>query len=146
MSPASSAVVVCKDLADFDARVRQPGVWTLVDFTAEWCGPCQRIGPVFAKLADTHTADTGLVFLQVDVDDAPEISARARVRAMPTFQLWHDGNIVEEFTGADSRRLNTLVQRAEEEVQTAAAHALPIVDEGLVHASAASARTSTSSR
>lgn len=146
MSPASSAVVVCKDLADFDARVRQPGVWTLVDFTAGWCGPCRRIGPLFANLASTHAEDTALVFLQVDVDDAPEISARARVRVMPTFQLWHDGGIVEEFTGADSGRLNTLVQRAKGDAQTTAAHALPIVDEGLVHASAASARTSTSSR
>jgi thiol-disulfide isomerase/thioredoxin/NAD-dependent dihydropyrimidine dehydrogenase PreA subunit len=56
----------------------------IVDFTAEWCGPCQKIKPFFAELAAAHPE---ALFVKVDVDELEQVSEEASVRAMPTFQV-----------------------------------------------------------
>ena len=53
-----------------------------VDFTASWCGPCKRIGPVFAELSQSFPQ---IHFVKVDVDENEETAARFGVKAMPTF-------------------------------------------------------------
>ena len=83
---------------------------TIVKFTATWCGPCQRIAPVFAQLAAVH----GVSCAEVDVDLAQEVAHFAGVRAMPTFQLWAQGQKVHGFEGAKEDDLRLLFQRAGE--------------------------------
>ena len=62
----------------------------VVDFTATWCPPCQRIGPEFVKLAES--GDYGNVtFVKVDVDENNEASESAGISCMPTFQFHKDG-------------------------------------------------------
>jgi thioredoxin 1 len=76
----------------------------VVDFTATWCGPCQRIKPFFEELAAAHK---GALFVKVDVDELESVSQAAEVLAMPTFQVYREGRRVDTVQGAatDARRL-----------------------------------------
>lgn len=80
----------------------------IVDFTATWCGPCSRIAPVFQKLSETYTS---VIFVQVDVDDTPEISQKFKVQAMPTFCCIKEGNCIETITGANEKLLTDLLKK-----------------------------------
>ena len=70
------------------------------DFTATWCGPCQFISPIFDALSEEHT---GVEFVKVDVDNAPEVKALCGIHAMPTFQFFKNGKIVERVVGANQK-------------------------------------------
>jgi thioredoxin 1 len=81
----------------------------LVDFFAPWCGPCKMIAPVVEQMArDTP----GVVFAKVDVDAAQDVARTAGVSAMPTFQLFKKGAMVNELRGADAAALKRMVQAA----------------------------------
>ena len=82
----------------------------LVDFTATWCGPCQRIAPKFAELADKATK---ISLVKVDVDENEEAAQAAGVNCMPTFQVWKDGKMVEKFEGASPEKLEDLFNKYE---------------------------------
>ena len=56
----------------------------IVDYSAEWCGPCKIIGPYFSELADKNPS---LLFVNVDVDDMDSIASENGITAMPTFQV-----------------------------------------------------------
>ena len=71
----------------------------VVDFFAHWCGPCKLIAPQFAALARKHKEIAQ--FVKVDVDAAPDVQAHARIRAMPTFHIYHRGERVHEMVGAN---------------------------------------------
>merc|ERR1711998_442830 len=71
----------------------------VVDFTASWCGPCQRIAPAFAAMDEEHAGS--VVFVKVDVDENEEVAAACGISCMPTFQLYKGGKKVQEMTGAD---------------------------------------------
>ena len=87
-----------------DQRRPFPQVPVVVDFTATWCGPCQRIKPFFEELAAAHK---GALFVKVDVDELESVSQAAEVLAMPTFQVYREGRRVDTVQGAatDARRL-----------------------------------------
>jgi thioredoxin 1 len=61
---------------------------TVVDFFAKWCGPCKQIAPHIEKLAKEKP---NVSFVKVDVDEAQEVAAEYRIRAMPTFMLFKGG-------------------------------------------------------
>ncbi len=77
-----------------------------VDFTATWCGPCRRIGPMFAAMA---TKFKDVHFIKVDVDENSETAAHFKVQAMPTFMFFHGGKKVSELVGASAERLLTKI-------------------------------------
>ena len=70
----------------------------LVDFWAEWCGPCKMIGPILEKLAEENKDNWELA--KVDTDKNQEIAMRYGVRGIPNVKLFRNGEVINEFTGA----------------------------------------------
>ena len=70
----------------------------LVDFWAEWCGPCKMIGPILEKLAEENKQDWELA--KVDTDKNQEIATKYGVRGIPNVKLFRNGEVINEFTGA----------------------------------------------
>ena len=79
----------------------------LVDFTADWCGPCRMVTPVLQQIAVERP---DLTVLQVDADANPELTLRYRVLGLPMMALFRDGELVTAITGAQpkSRLLSSL--------------------------------------
>ncbi|MFC1754513.1 thioredoxin [Thermoproteota archaeon] len=70
----------------------------LVDFWAEWCGPCKVMHPIFEKLASEY--GDKMVFTRLNVDDNGELSAKYRVMSIPTFIVFLDGKPIDMVVGA----------------------------------------------
>lgn len=84
--------------ATFDAEVRQSDLPVVVDFWAEWCGPCKMIGP---SLEDLSTELAGKVkIVKVNVDENPDSPAALGVRGIPALFLFKDGQVVSNKVGA----------------------------------------------
>lgn len=84
------------------ATKADPSLSLFVDFTAVWCGPCQRIAPDFARMAQTHPK---ALFVKVDVDELEDVSQEANVAMMPTFQCYKGGALGDTLTGANVGKL-----------------------------------------
>lgn len=86
--------------ANFEADVLRKSVETpvLVDFWAEWCGPCKQLGPVLEKLAGEYNG--AFLLAKIDVDKEQELGAAFQVRSVPTVFLVKGGQIVDGFPGA----------------------------------------------
>ncbi|KAH8075186.1 hypothetical protein JL721_1182 [Aureococcus anophagefferens] len=80
----------------------------VVDFTAPWCKPCQKIYPFFKRLAATF--DEAATFVKVDVDDLEDVAEAAKVTMMPTFQVDRDGALAGALSGANENNLRHFVE------------------------------------
>ena len=83
-----------------------PGKLILIDFHAQWCGPCHSIAPSLKTIAERND----IIVLKVDVDEAEEITRLEEVSAMPTFKLYKNNHLVSQFEGANEEQLRQVVR------------------------------------
>ena len=82
----------------FDAEVKNSDIPVLVDFWAEWCGPCKQIGPSLEELSDEMNGRVKIV--KVNVDENPNSPAQVGVRGIPAVFFFKDGHVVSNLAGA----------------------------------------------
>lgn len=92
-----SAIVNATD-ATFDAEVLQADVPVLVDYWAEWCGPCKMIAPILEQVAEEYGERIKIV--KVNVDDNGDTAAKYGIRGIPTLSLFKGGNLEANKVGA----------------------------------------------
>jgi thioredoxin 1 len=89
--------------ANFRDTALTDGKVTVVDFWAEWCGPCRMIGPFIEELSKEYN-DKVLVG-KLNVDDNPEVSMKYNVRSIPTVLFFKNGEVVDRQVGATSKKV-----------------------------------------
>ena len=87
--------------ATFDEVVLKSSTPVLVDFWAEWCGPCRMIAPVIEELANDY--DGKAKICKVNTDEEQEIAVKFGIRSIPTIMFFKDGKMVDQVVGAQSK-------------------------------------------
>lgn len=107
---ASESVKTVSD-ADFQTEVLKAAVPVVIDFWAEWCGPCRMMGPVLDEVARAY--EGRVTFVKMNVDDNPETPKKYGVRSIPNLKLFKGGEVVDEIVGAVPRqKLEAMVEKA----------------------------------
>jgi len=88
--------------SNFDETIASDGAPVLVDFWAEWCGPCKMIAPILEEIADEQ--GDRLRIAKLNVDDAADIARRFEVMSIPTLILFKDGEPVTKVIGAKPKQ------------------------------------------
>jgi len=94
--------------------------YVLIDFWATWCPPCKAIAPKFEELAASESKEGQFVFAKVDVDAQPDIAQEYGIRAMPTFVLIKDGEVLESIRGANLSAIQLLVSTTSQDIAKSA--------------------------
>ncbi len=108
--------------AEFEQLAGAPGI-TLIDFWAEWCGPCHRFAPVYQKVSEKHP---DITFAKVDTDAEQALAAEFNIFSIPTIMAIRDGVVVYQQSGAlPEQMLENVITKVREldmdEVRAAAA-------------------------
>jgi putative thioredoxin len=109
---SESPYVLDADAASFQSLVLDGShrVPVLVDFWAEWCGPCRTLAPILEKLADEFQGR--FLVVKVDTDREQEVASQFGIRSLPTVKLFKDGVVVDEFMGVQPEsRVRALLER-----------------------------------
>lgn len=84
--------------ATFEVEVLKSGKPVIVDYWAEWCGPCRQVAPVLEEIASEYGEK--IVVVKLNVDDNPEVTQRYGIMNIPTMSVFKDGQVVKEIVGA----------------------------------------------
>lgn len=89
--------------ATFKAEVLENSKPVLVDFWADWCGPCKQMAPVLDKLAEEHGDKIDVV--KINTDQNPDTPRAYNIMSLPTMNVYKDGEVVKQIIGAKPKRL-----------------------------------------
>jgi len=98
----ASPSIVTLTRENFSQQVLQSPKPVLVDFWAEWCGPCKMIAPLLDELADEY--DGKVKVGKVNIDEQQQLAAEYGVRAIPTLLVFRNGEVADQLVGARSKR------------------------------------------
>ena len=98
----ASPLILTLTQENFAQQVLQSRAPVLVDFWAEWCGPCKMIAPLLDELADEY--DGKVKIGKVNIDEQQNLAAEYGVRAIPTLLVFHNGQVTDQIVGARSKR------------------------------------------
>ena len=85
----------------FENEVITKGKPIIVDFWAEWCGPCKQIGPILEDISDEYKEK--ITIGKLDVDENPEIASKYQIRGIPTMMLFNNGTLIDTKVGMSSK-------------------------------------------
>ena len=95
--------------SNFDEVVLKSSIPVVIDFWAEWCGPCKLIAPIIEQLAIDFEGRA--LITKVDVDSNPEITTKMNIRNIPTVLFIKDGKVADKIVGATSK--NSILAKVE---------------------------------
>lgn len=101
--------------SNFEKEVLNSDKVTVIDFWAEWCGPCRVVGPIIEELAEDYEGKA--VVGKVDVDQNPEVSQKYGIRSIPTILYIKNGEVVDKQVGLASKKV--LSEKLEKQLATA---------------------------
>ena len=93
--------IVNLSTSTFDESVLGSDSAVVVDFWAEWCGPCKSIAPILSEIAVEKAGE--ITVAKINVDDHPEIAMRYKVMSIPTLLVFKDGDVQKRIVGAKSK-------------------------------------------
>ena len=81
----------------FDETIGGSSLPIVVDFWAEWCGPCKQVAPILDQIAEEHSGE--ITIAKLNVDEHPDIAMRYQVMSIPTMLLFKDGQLADTIVG-----------------------------------------------
>ncbi|CEG68933.1 Putative Thioredoxin [Rhizopus microsporus] len=107
-TPRFTGKTIEGDKSTFDSLVRKADHPVIVDFYADWCGPCRIIGPALSKAV---AANPQVTLVKINVDNCEDIAKEFNIAALPTVTAFHNGKVVDQFVGAMVKQVNGFVEK-----------------------------------
>ena len=102
MSTATQSIINIKSNDEFEREVVKANLPVVVDFWAEWCGPCRAIARVLQEIADEKNGAVKIV--KVNVDENPDLAQRFEIRSIPTMLFYKNGIVADVLMGASPKQ------------------------------------------
>ena len=93
--------IVTLTTSTFDETVASSDTPVVVDFWAEWCGPCKMIAPILGEIAEENVGD--ITVAKLNVDENPDLAMRFNVMSIPTLLVFKDGEVAKRLVGAKGK-------------------------------------------
>lgn len=110
-----SKTVKISSAAQFSSLLQSSKI-VVVDFYADWCGPCKAVAPIFEQLSATLSRENVVSFAKVDTENQKDIAQAYTITSLPTFIVFRNGKVAEKVQGADPRKLQAIVTKLSDEV------------------------------